>query len=170
MRKEIPIPDDLQKEQDRQISQAVEREGSRLRNFIRRRIAIPADAEDILQDAFYRLVETVRFAQPVERIGPWLYRTARNRIVDVYRRERQAVSTGSPLGGEDDDSGASHRMDGRSWSRMTPDQRANAREAWRAWSRMSREERQAFWAEVCARAAARSASQPGAGPGTGSPA
>jgi len=75
-------------EQDRRISDVVEREGARLRNFIRRRVPDAPDAEDILQDVFYRLVEANRLLMPIEDITAWLFRVARNRIVDLFRKKR----------------------------------------------------------------------------------
>lgn len=79
-------------EQDQRISEAVSREQSRLRNFIRRRVPDPGDAEDILQDVFYELVETYRMMKPVEQVTAWLFRVARNRITDLFRRKsREAL-------------------------------------------------------------------------------
>jgi RNA polymerase sigma factor (sigma-70 family) len=79
-------------EQDQRISDAVSREQSRLRNFIRRRVADPGDAEDILQDVFYELVEAYRMMKPVEQVTAWLFRVARNRITDLFRaRSREAA-------------------------------------------------------------------------------
>jgi len=75
-------------EQDRRISEVVKREQSRLRNFIRRRVPDPHDAEDILQDVFYELVEANRLLMPIEHVTGWLFRVARNRITDVFRRKK----------------------------------------------------------------------------------
>jgi RNA polymerase sigma factor (sigma-70 family) len=75
-------------QQDRRISEVVKRERSRLRNFIRRRVADPRDAEDILQDVFYELVEANRLLMPIEHVTGWLFRVARNRITDLFRRKR----------------------------------------------------------------------------------
>ena len=75
-------------EQDRQISEVVQREQSRLRNFIRRRVPDPRDAEDILQDVFYELVEANRMLMPINHITGWLFRVARNRITDLFRKKR----------------------------------------------------------------------------------
>jgi RNA polymerase sigma factor (sigma-70 family) len=75
-------------EQDERISEVVEREQSRLRNFIRRRVPDPSDAEDVLQDVFYRLVEANRMLMPIEHVTGWLFRVARNRIIDLLRRKR----------------------------------------------------------------------------------
>ena len=73
-------------EQDRRISAAVQKERARLRNFIRNSVADEADAEDILQDVFYEFVQAYRLMKPIERAGAWLFRVARNRIIDLYRR------------------------------------------------------------------------------------
>src|SRR6266536_5410589 len=75
-------------EQDRRISEVVEREQSRLGNFIRRRVPDPRDAEDILQDVFYELVEANRLLMPIEHVTGWLFRVARNRITDLFRKKR----------------------------------------------------------------------------------
>src|SRR5690349_13823529 len=68
-------------EQDQRIAEVVKREQSRLRNFIRRRVADPRDVEDILQDVFYKLVEANRLLMPIDHITGWLFRVARNRII-----------------------------------------------------------------------------------------
>lgn len=75
-------------EQDQRIAEVVEREQSRLRNFIRRRVPDPRDVEDILQDVFSRLVEANRLLMPIDHITGWLFRVARNRITDLFRRKR----------------------------------------------------------------------------------
>jgi RNA polymerase sigma factor (sigma-70 family) len=88
-------------EQDQRISEVVEREHSRLRNFIRRRVADPRDAEDILQDVFYRLVEANRLLMPIEHVTGWLFRVARNRITDLFREKRpESFSDVEDEGGE----------------------------------------------------------------------
>jgi RNA polymerase sigma factor (sigma-70 family) len=74
-------------EQDQRISEVVKRERSRLLNFIRRRVPDPGDAEDILQEVFYRLVEANRLLMPIEHITGWLFRVARNRITDLFRKQ-----------------------------------------------------------------------------------
>ena len=86
-------------EQDRRISDVVTREQSRLRNFIRRRVPDSRDAEDILQEVFYELVEANRLLMPIEHVTGWLFRVARNRITDLFRKKRweslsDAVATG----------------------------------------------------------------------------
>ncbi len=75
-------------DQDRRISEVVERDQGRLRNFIRRRVADAQDADDVLQDVLYALVEAERLMTPIEQIGAWLFRVARNRIADLFRRRR----------------------------------------------------------------------------------
>jgi RNA polymerase sigma factor (sigma-70 family) len=75
-------------EQDQRISEVVKREGSRLRNFIRRRVPDPRDAEDVLQDVFYRLVEANRLLMPIDHVTGWLFRVARNRITDLFRKKK----------------------------------------------------------------------------------
>jgi len=84
-------------EQDQRISEAIDRERSRLRNFIRKRVPDREDAEDILQDVFYELTEAYRLMKPVEQVTAWLFRVARNRITDLFRgRQRQALRTELP--------------------------------------------------------------------------
>ena len=75
-------------EQNARIAEVVGREQSRLRRFIRRRVPNPGDAEDILQDVFSRLVEANRLLMPIDHVGAWLFRVARNRIVDFFRTKR----------------------------------------------------------------------------------
>jgi RNA polymerase sigma factor (sigma-70 family) len=75
-------------EQDQRISDVVKREQSRLRNFIRRRVPDPLDADDILQEVFYELVEANRLLMPIEHVTGWLFRVARNRITDLFRKKK----------------------------------------------------------------------------------
>jgi RNA polymerase sigma factor (sigma-70 family) len=75
-------------EQDRLISDAMERDKPKLRSFIRKHIADTNEAEDVLQDVFYELIETYRLMKPVEHVTAWLYRVARNRMVDLFRRKK----------------------------------------------------------------------------------
>jgi RNA polymerase sigma factor (sigma-70 family) len=75
-------------EQDRRINDAIVGEQFRLRNFIRRRVADEGDVEDILQEVFYELVETYRLMKPVEQVTAWLFRVARNRITDLFRKKK----------------------------------------------------------------------------------
>jgi len=88
-------------DQDRRISEAVEQQRGRLRNFIRSRVPDPSDAEDILQDVFYELVAAYRLEKPIEQLGAWLYRVARNRIIDRFRKQKpEASSVGGRAGDE----------------------------------------------------------------------
>src|SRR5258706_6979555 len=75
-------------EQDEHISDVVTREQSRLRDFIRRRVPDPRDAEDVLQDVFYKLVEANRLLMPIDHVTGWLFRVARNRITDLFRKKK----------------------------------------------------------------------------------
>ncbi|MGB7944554.1 MAG: RNA polymerase sigma factor [Terriglobales bacterium] len=88
-------------EQDQRISEAIEREQSRLRNFIRRRVADRDDAEDVLQDVFYELVEAYRLMKPVEQVTAWLFRVARNRIIDLFRKRSREALKNQPAVTED---------------------------------------------------------------------
>jgi len=76
-------------ERDRQLSEIIAEQRARLRNFIRRRVPDPADAEDIVQEVFYELVEANRLLMPIEHVTGWLYRVARNRIIDRFRRNER---------------------------------------------------------------------------------
>ena len=78
----------LMNEQDRKISEIVAGERSRLRNFIRRRVPDPSDVEDILQEVFYELVEANRLLMPIDHVTGWLFRVARNRITDLFRKRK----------------------------------------------------------------------------------
>jgi RNA polymerase sigma factor (sigma-70 family) len=82
----------MKREQDRRISEVVDREQSRLRSFIRRRVPDPRDAEDILQDVFAELVEANRLLMPIDHVTGWLFRVARNRITDLFRMKRPESS------------------------------------------------------------------------------
>src|SRR5947207_5697016 len=83
-------------QQDQRISEAVNREYARLRNFIRKRVADQGEAEDVLQDVFYELIEAYRMMKPVEQVTAWLFRVARNRITDLFRnKQREALRSGS---------------------------------------------------------------------------
>jgi len=91
-------------DQDERISEAIDRDKTRLRNFIRRRVADPSDAEDILQEVFYELVETYRLMKPIEQVGAWLFRVARNRITDLFRKRKPESSTNDPVVAEEGES------------------------------------------------------------------
>ena len=88
-------------EQDRQISDVVAEERSRLRNFIRKRVANDADVEDLLQEVFYELVEANRLLMPIEHVTGWLFRVARNRITDLWRKKRPENFSDAALEDED---------------------------------------------------------------------
>jgi RNA polymerase sigma factor (sigma-70 family) len=83
-------------EQDELIAEAVERDEPRLRSFIRRRVLDVGDADDVLQDVFYELTSAYRMMKPVEEVTAWLYRVARNRITDLFRRKK-GVSLSEPV-------------------------------------------------------------------------
>jgi RNA polymerase sigma factor (sigma-70 family) len=87
----------LTAEQDQRITETVERERARLRNFIRKRVADAADADDILQEVFYELVEAYRLMQPLEQVSAWLFRVARNRITDLFRKKKPQSLAGEPM-------------------------------------------------------------------------
>ena len=88
-------------EQDQRISEVVEREQPRLRNFIRRRVPDPRDVEDILQDVFYELVEANRLLMPIEHVTGWLFRVARNRIIDLFRKKMPENFSGVTVADDD---------------------------------------------------------------------
>jgi RNA polymerase sigma factor (sigma-70 family) len=75
-------------EPDQRISEVVKREQSRLLSFIRRRVPDPSDAEDIVQEVFYELVEANRLLMPIDHVTGWLFRVARNRITDLFRKKK----------------------------------------------------------------------------------
>jgi len=89
-------------QQDQFIAEAVKRDEARLRSFIRKRVLNSGDAEDILQDVFYELIEAYRLMKPMEQVTAWLYRVARNRITDLFRRQ-QPESLNDPVAGDGED-------------------------------------------------------------------
>ena len=89
-------------ESDQRISEVVKREQFRLRNFIRRRVPDPRDAEDILQEVFYELVEANRLLMPIEHVTGWLFRVARNRIIDLFRKNKPEGFSDIAVAGNDD--------------------------------------------------------------------
>ena len=101
-------PTRMAPDQDRRISDVVTKEGSRLRNFIRRRVPDSRDAEDILQDVFFELVEANRLLMPIDHVTGWLFRVARNRITDLFRKKTPEPF--SETAGETED-GESLRLD-----------------------------------------------------------
>jgi len=87
---------------DRRIADTTKRERARLRSFIRRRVAEDEDAEEILQEVFFELVEAYRLLKPIEQVGAWLYRVARNRIIDRFRMKRpEGAQHAAPPEGEE---------------------------------------------------------------------
>lgn len=107
---EPPLTPDTTNQRDNDITATVVRERTRLVNFIRRRIRDPNDAEDILQDVFHEFVQAYRLPAPIEQASAWLFRAARNRIVDRFRKKKE-----EPLidlsGAHDDDSSGEYRLD-----------------------------------------------------------
>jgi RNA polymerase sigma factor (sigma-70 family) len=93
-------------EQDKRIAETVLRERGQLRNFIRRRVPDATEAEDILQDVFFEFMEAYRLPEPIEQVGAWLYRVARNRIVDRFRKKKE-----EPLPKLSGDDGDEHWLD-----------------------------------------------------------
>src|SRR3954471_24246066 len=90
-------------EQDQRISKVVRREQSRLRNFIRRRIPDSRDVEDILQDVFYELLEANRLLMPIDHVTSWLFRVARNRIIDLFRRKQPESFSDTAVADDNDE-------------------------------------------------------------------
>lgn len=89
-------------EPDRHIAEIIAGERSRLRNFIRKRVPNEADAEDLLQDVFYEVIEAYRLMEPVQRWSAWMFKVARNRIIDFFRTRRLETSASDPVGVSDE--------------------------------------------------------------------
>ncbi|HYU32731.1 MAG TPA: sigma-70 family RNA polymerase sigma factor [Thermoanaerobaculia bacterium] len=89
--------------ENQRIADLVKREQSRLRNFIRRRVPDPGDAEDILQDVFCKLVEANHLLMPIEHLTGWLFRVARNRITDLFRKQKPESFSDAAVADEDDE-------------------------------------------------------------------
>jgi RNA polymerase sigma factor (sigma-70 family) len=87
-------------QQDRFLADTMERDEPRLRRFIRRRVLNDSDAEDVLQDVFYELINTYRLMKPIEQVTAWMYRVASNRITDLFRR-KPTTSLSEPVRDED---------------------------------------------------------------------
>ena len=100
---EVATLERMAREQNRQITAVVEREQSRLRNFIRKRVPDAGEVEDVLQDVFTELVEANRLLMPIEHVTGWLFRVAANRITDLFRRRRPESL--SEVGTEGDEGG-----------------------------------------------------------------
>src|SRR4026208_1068260 len=92
-------------QRDQRITEVVKRERSRLGNVIRRRVPDPRDAEDILQDVFYELVEANRLLMPIDHVTGWVFRVARTRITDRFRKKRPEPFGTEVAGGFDEDDG-----------------------------------------------------------------
>jgi RNA polymerase sigma factor (sigma-70 family) len=98
-----PPLDQVMADQDKKITEVIARERKRLGSFIRRRVPDPGDAEDILQDVFSELVMASRMVQPIEQVGAWLFRVARNRIIDRFRRRSAGpIEVSAAIEGEDE--------------------------------------------------------------------
>ena len=97
----MPARDWTITEQNQLISEAMEKDETRLRGFIRKRVADSGDAEDILQEVFYELIETYRLMKPVEQVSAWLFRVARNRIIDLFRKKK-SESFSDPIAAAED--------------------------------------------------------------------
>src|SRR5450830_82974 len=102
---EPTLPSPTMAEADKHITDTVLRARVRLRNFSRTRVPDPSEAEDILQDVFYELVEACRLPEPIEQVGAWLFRVARNRIIDRFRKKKEVALPGSADDASDDDDG-----------------------------------------------------------------
>jgi RNA polymerase sigma factor (sigma-70 family) len=87
-------------EQDQLLSEALERDQPRLRSFIRKHVTDTVEAEDILQDVFYELLEAYRLMKPIEHVTAWLFRVARNRMVDLFRKKKPS-SLNNPASAEE---------------------------------------------------------------------
>ncbi|MGT2473764.1 RNA polymerase sigma factor [Paraburkholderia terrae] len=98
-------------EQDREIAAAVARERPRLRNFIRRRVIDQDEADDILQDVFEELVEAWRLPDPVEQVGAWLFRVARNRIIDRFRKKKEVPLPDAANAADGEEADGDYRLD-----------------------------------------------------------
>jgi RNA polymerase sigma factor (sigma-70 family) len=103
---EPPLPKSPMIERDSEITATVLRERSKLGNFIRRRVRDPSDAEDILQDVLHEFVQAYRLPEPIEQVSAWLFRVARNRIIDRFRKKRE-----QPLSETDDETDDEYRLD-----------------------------------------------------------
>jgi len=85
---DVARPERMARERDQQLSEVVRKEQGRLLGFIRRRVADPLDAEDILQDVLHELAEANRLLVPIDHVTGWLFTVARNRIIDLFRKRR----------------------------------------------------------------------------------
>ena len=99
----MPSLDQITIEQDQLIAQAIEKDGSRLRNYIRKRVLDGDATEDILQDVFSELVEAYRLLKPIEQVSAWLFRVAKNRIIDRFRGKKLESLSDAAYGEQDED-------------------------------------------------------------------
>jgi RNA polymerase sigma factor (sigma-70 family) len=90
--------------QNQLISDALQNDEPRLRSFIRRHVADSGDAEDILQDVLYEFISSYRLMQPIEHVSAWLFRVARNRIIDLFRKKKPSASLSDPISSDEDES------------------------------------------------------------------
>jgi len=104
-----PTPDPML-ERDSDLTATILRERSKLGHFIRRRVRDPGEAEDILQDVFYEFVQAYRLPAPIEQVSAWLFRVARNRIIDVFRKKRE-LPLAEIAGEADDEEDGEYRLD-----------------------------------------------------------
>lgn len=137
-------PNVLMTEQDKRIAETVTRERGRLSSFIRRRVPDAGEAEDILQDVFFEFVEAYRLPESIEQVGAWLFRVARNRIVDRFRKKREAPL---PQGAGEDEDG--HSLEDMLPSAEAGPEAAYARavlldEVYAALEELPREQREVF--------------------------
>jgi RNA polymerase sigma factor (sigma-70 family) len=106
---EPPPTFDTMTERDSDITVTVVRERAKLVNFIRRRISDPNEAEDILQDVFHEFVQAYRLPAPIEQVSAWLFRVARNRIIDRFRKRKEQPLTESSS--DEDEAGSDYQLD-----------------------------------------------------------
>ena len=99
----LPLLQAQMAEQDQSIAETITRERGRLGRFIRQRVSDPGEAEDILQDVLFELVEAWRLPDPIEQVGAWLLRVARNRIIDRFRKKRELSLPPAPAGCDEQD-------------------------------------------------------------------
>lgn len=99
----MPSLDQITADQDLLIARAIEQDRSRLRNYIRKRVVDPDLTEDILQDVFSELIEAYRLLKPIEQVSGWLFRVAKNRIIDRFRGKKLESLSDSAYGDENDE-------------------------------------------------------------------
>lgn len=98
----MTTPEPMTLDQDQRIADAVQKEESRLRGFIRKRVPDPRDVDDILQEVFTELVEANRLLMPIDHVAGWMFRVARNRIIDLFRRRRPEALDDAGFEGDDE--------------------------------------------------------------------